>query len=280
MEDPLLNPIEPSSRNGGSTGDLGPFPLPPPGLETDPFYAFRDELAQTTRKALARVERLKTMKTADEILGEAASIRKILTSLKENVSHLERLVAHVERKRADFDHLSDEEISWRRGFLRSVQGRFRQMESELVAADANAARIVDEERRQLKVASAPKPKTVQPSTISPIRKVADEEAGPYDSAHLRYNQEQMLKEQDSSLDEISGSLGRLRGIGDDMYREIESQNNLLDEVNEEAHGLTGKMDGALGRLDKFLHSNSRGQTVSIMFLVGVLVVEIIILSLM
>src|SRR5688500_15734580 len=90
MVDPLLNPMDEDT-------DLGPFPPPPIGLETDPFYAFRDELAHSTRKALARMEKIKLLSTSEEVLSEIASINKSLYNLKEGASDLERVVSHVER---------------------------------------------------------------------------------------------------------------------------------------------------------------------------------------
>jgi len=278
MEDPLLNPIEPSSAirasgGGGSEDDLGPFPPPPIGLETDPFYAFRDELAHTTRKCLARLEKLKSATSSEEMFAEIAGTGKALASLKENVSHLERVVSHVERKRADFSHLTEDDVKERRAFLKNIQSRVRHMEVELSKAATQAEQVAEQERRQFKQQmEAAKSR----SSLGSMRVTREDNA--YDLEGQRYLQEQMLREQDQSLDEISTSLGRLHDVGSEMYHEIESQNRLLDEVNEESHGLEGKMDTALNRLDKMLHTKNRGQTMGILFLVVVLLVEIIILS--
>ena len=270
-----MNPIEPSSVISPAAvadySDLGPFSPPPMGLDTDPFYMFRDELAQTMRKTLLRIERLGQMKDPDSIRGEISSIRKGIPSLKENVQHLERMVVHVERKRSDFAHLSDSDIAWRRKFLTTIHSRVRQMESKLVAGQNLAAKIAEDERVQFKQELEAKSRTATASA----RRKDDFDDG---SDVRRYTAEQMFKEQDENLDEISASLGRLHAQGSNMYHELESQNALLGDVNDDALGLSGKMEGALGRLDKFLQTSSRGKTVSIMFLLGVLLIEIIILS--
>jgi SYP6 family syntaxin len=267
MGDPLLHPLD-------EENELGPFAPPPIGLETDPFYAFRDELAHSTRKTLGRVERLKLLTTSEEILSEIASVNKALYNLKEGASDLERVVSHVERRRSDFTSLSEEDIQSRRSFLRIVQSRIKMMEGSLINAHQLADELVEQERRQKKSALEAK----QAAVARVSKKVEANDDDESDMSLLRYRQEQMLKDQDESLDEISLSLGRLHAVGGEMYQEIESQNHLLDDINQNADTVSGKMEGALSRLDKFLHTSSRGQTLSITFLIVVLLIEIILVS--
>jgi primosomal protein N'' len=267
MEDPLLNPERRPEE------ELGPFPPPPIGLETDPFYAFRDELAHTMRKSMARVEKIQLAANSEEVFSEVASMRKGMTSLKENVSHLERLVSHVERKRADFSHLSDEEIKSRRTFLKAMQARLKQIDLDLTNANSLGEKLAEQERAQQRIIAEAKLKAITP----PPRKVLDDDEHD-DIEHQRFMQQQVLQDQDESLEDISSSLNRLYHAGNEMYQEIDSHNQLLNEVNEEAYSVTSKMDSTLSRLDKVLHSKSRGQTIGIGFLVLVLIIEIIIVA--
>lgn len=266
MEDPLLHPVE----DAPDESELGPLPIPPLGLETDPWYAFRDELAHSTRKALARVDKLQLLDSSVEILSEVSAVQKGVSSLKEGIVQVEKILAQVERKRSNFAQLSDQELSDRSTFLGKVKSHVRKMDNKIQSALAHAHRLRDQEIQRHQQS-----KRVSKSHVPTGGLEQDVELG---STSARLRQEQMVHEQDASLDEISSNLTRLQTLGVEMHQELESQNLLLDEINDEASGMGGKMEGALSRLDKYLHSSSRGKTLSISFLVLVLLVEIIIVS--
>jgi len=264
---------------------LGPFPPPPLGLETDPFFVFRDELGLATRTCLARFERwqdlLQHSSTADAAFHEEnTALRKSLAQIQQNVAHLERVVSLVERKRADFPAISDHDLAERRRFLHEVQQR---------VGDMNAAVTAPEMLRKLemdKMAEAEARRKARSATVVPAvastassRRPDYEDEESLDASH-RLTHDAILKEQDVVLDEISASLGNLSTVSREIHTEVNAHSRMLDDMHAETGSVMGGLDGAMGRLDLILHSPSRGTTCGIVFLVVVLLVLIMLVALL
>ena len=167
----------------------------------------------------------------------------------------------------------------RRQFYLGIQNRIKQLENDLLMAEKNSKQLLEQEnRQQLQLEQKSTLKSEKSSKVT--QAIVAEQDDEDDFETVRYRHEQRIRTQDESLDIISDSLGRLRNVGGEMYLEIESQNRLLDDINDQASGLSQKMEGALSRLDKILHSSSRGQTLSIAFLAVLLIIEIILVSIL
>ena len=142
MEDPLFNPLN------NSEDELGPFPPPPLGLETDPWYALRDELAHEMRRALVRIEKIKLLTTYREVSYEIESLRKTLGQLKDSHAHIGKIVSKIEKARQNFIQLADEDVFSRRQFYLGIQNRIKQLENDLLMAEKNSKQLLEQENRQ------------------------------------------------------------------------------------------------------------------------------------
>jgi len=262
---------------------LGPFPPPPLGLETDPFFVFRDELGLATRTCLARFERwqdlLQHSSTADAAFHEEnTALRKSLAQIQQNVAHLERVVSLVERKRADFPAISDHDLAERRRFLHEVQQRVRDMNAAVTAPETlrklETDKMAEAEARR-KARSA----TVVPAVAAASRRPDYEDEESLDESH-RLTHDAVLKEQDVVLDEISASLGNLSTVSREINTEVNAHSRMLDDMHADTSSVMGGLDGAMGRLDLILNSPSRGMTCGIVFLVVVLLVLVMLVALL
>lgn len=259
---------------------LGPFPIPPPHLEHDPYYAFRDELSMLTRKLLARFEQWKASLEegsaySDTFQNDHAFLLKTISSLKDNVRQLAKVLNRVERDRSSFPDLTNEEIQDRKKFLSNVE-RYSKMISESLASSQNLKlierQIQDERKRKseaLKRANLLKRDVANNIDLEePLRA----------SSHIE-NQQLIIKEQDEVLDDISQSLGTLSNVGNEIDTEIHLHNEMLTGMHYEADSVMGRYEGVMKRLDTYLELSSRGQTCGVLFLIGVLIVLIILVSL-
>lgn len=82
----------------------------------------------------------------------------------------------------------------------------------------------------------------------------DDEDDPY--AEFEAQQQQTIfREQDAQIDDITSTVGRLRGQAADMGRELEEQVGMLDDVDVVADRVGGKLQGGLKRMGEIVRKN-------------------------
>lgn len=85
-------------------------------------------------------------------------------------------------------------------------------------------------------------------------KQSQSRAPPHQSERLR--QQLLIEEQEDTLDQLSGTLGSLKQIGQDIDIEITYHNSLLVELNEAVDGTSSAMAGTQRRLKEITKSQS------------------------
>jgi SYP6 family syntaxin len=289
-DDPLL------SGNNNIDSTLGPFPIPPPHLEHDPYYAFRDELSMITRKTLSRFEQWKAaldegLAYTDNFQNDHAFLIKTISSLKDNVRQLTRILHRVERDRASFPEITNEELADRKKFLSHVE-RYCKLMSDAISSPDNGKlierQVQDEKKRQSdtakRAALLKRDNMIQKERNGHGSMNDVEDPLQQQNHHHRANshlehQSLLLKEQDEVLDDISSSLGTLTNVGGEIETEVKLHNDMLTGMQYEADSVMGRYEGVMKRLDNYLELSSRGQTCGVLFLVGVLIVLILLVSL-
>ena len=190
--------------------------------DDDPYYAFQDEI---TMRLSQTTNLLRKVQSGRGSAKEAASLAKNIRGLQANLGDLQSVVARVESQRGSFMQISDAELRDRKQTVRDMQVEVGEM-----------AEFVLQSQQQSKhpPISAPSP---------------DVELGRMND-YAQREQEFIEQEQDETLDAISSTLGNLQNIGLEMHEEIETQNVMLDELATDMDTLGGRMENALGRLDK------------------------------
>ncbi|KAJ3211284.1 t-SNARE [Dinochytrium kinnereticum] len=69
-------------------------------------------------------------------------------------------------------------------------------------------------------------------------------------------QRQIMREQDSQLDEVLGTVGNLREVAIVMGRELDDQARLLDDLETDVETTAGKVKMGLKRVKEFLDANA------------------------
>lgn len=265
-----------------SVGDagLGPFPPPPLGTEADPFYAFRDELAGLCRQALQELDQLRLPSASSSPSEKLAAISAFRSAtarvLRENIAHLEKVVAHIERNAKEFA-LAPQEVASRRGFLETVQRHVAKLERDVDLLMETHKQLANKQalQDQLEMQRVLKAQREQQRRARPTASTAAD-----DDHYARFHHQQQMQTQDQSLEEISSTLGRLKQVGNEVYHEIEAQNVLLEDLQGDTDEAEGRMATAMSRLDKILHTSSRGHTCAILVLVGFLFGEVLLVTIL
>jgi syntaxin 8 len=73
----------------------------------------------------------------------------------------------------------------------------------------------------------------------------------YSAPELLANQQQIMQDQDESLDRLSDSIGRQRELSIQIGDELDSQTGLLDDLDMMVDRSRSRLDGAKKRLNRF-----------------------------
>lgn len=83
-------------------------------------------------------------------------------------------------------------------------------------------------------------------------------------AFEQQRQVEIMHEQDEALDEVYGTVESLRNQANDMGRELEEQGEMLEDVDNLADRVGGKLQGGLFRVGDVIKRNE-GECISKMF---------------
>ena len=106
------------------------------------------------------------------------------------------------------------------------------------------------------------------------------------NAEILSQQQQIMLEQDDSLDRLSESIGRQRELSIQIGDELDSQGELLEDIDVMVDRSRSRLDGARRRLDRFskkakdngtLRSLRRTDVSASMVVIGVLILVLVIL---
>lgn len=203
--------------------------------------------------------------TSDDFRAENANLKETLNSLSESANDLSSVVALVESRRAEFPHISDEELKARRAFVKATNRTIRGMKTQMASSST-----------QSKLASDQKEELLSRKQMV-VDAGGDSSRDAFVSSHAQ-TQELVREEQEDHLDAISSSLNTLQAVGTTIHEELEAQNNMLEELDDDMAITSTKMDGVLQRLDKMLKTNSKCQRNLIIFLCLLAVILIILVS--
>lgn len=92
-------------------------------------------------------------------------------------------------------------------------------------------------------------------TLPPPSQFDDEEDGNEYAAFEQQRQEEIMHEQDEALDDVFKTVGNLRAQADTMGRELEEQADLLDDVDNVADRVGGKLQNGIKKIGWVIRKN-------------------------
>jgi len=251
-------------------------PLIGSSTSDDPFYAFRDELQAHVQKASTRFAQwkhlLETTDTAQNktFQSEHASLNAELKSLQNSASDLDQVLKRVQTHRSNFSHISDGELSNRQAFMREIKNEIRSMQASM-----NSPQTVG------KLESDAKKDLLRRSKQNSDGGANAAMAAASNSAFIEDQQQLQLlaqRQQDEHLDELEQGATRLGHMATAIGEEIDSQNLMLDDLQDDVEAASTRLEATLSKMDKILKSNSRCQTWTILTLIAVLILLILLVA--
>lgn len=197
-------------------------------------------------------------------------LRSEINGLIKLYGELEIIINKIISDRKKFLHINDQELESRKRFLKELKDDIQKINATL-----NNQRTLGKIERD-KYEELMKSKNGGKQGNASATGTNSNQAG---YAQYQQQQQEILEEQDNTLDAISLGIGNLQNVGNVIKDELKLQNKMLDEVEGDLDATSGKMEAVLGRLDKLLKTDNRCQTYTILFLCGVLLILILIVGL-
>jgi hypothetical protein len=250
--------------------------------QTDPFLSVQSDVLATlteTRSLFSSFLRIRTLassrgsSTTPELTQARTDLENNIALLDGDLGDLRESVAAVEGDPYRFG-LDVAEVQRRRGFVGEVRGEVEGMRREIFgesgAAGAGGGRIdsADATARS----SLPPPAAFARGQFDED----GEEGGDSYTAFEEQQQQTMMAEQDEQLDDVSRTVGVLRGQAVDMGRELEEQHGMLEDVDALADRVGGKLQVGVKKVGEVIRRNEDSvSSCCIAVLISVLIILLI-----
>ena len=253
----------------------------PPGMEaplnqplmaaSDPFYAVRDALegeVQAVRiKHDAWKAQLHAVNSASDakfrVLHEAH--KRDLAKASELSRKVRMAVDNVDQNRGKFSHIDDRELSARKAFCDRVDAAVNAMRADFSSRETQG-KLESDQRKELA------------GRMQADRESAARANSAYTKGNASYlgdqsqQQSQIRREQDVSLDKLSGGLDMLREMGNAINDELQTQEKMAEDIDKKIDENQNKFDTVTAGVEKLAGTKDRCQLATIFVLVVIFVI--------
>ncbi|KAJ7512676.1 t-SNARE [Mycena galericulata] len=233
-------------------------------MSVDPYHAVQREIsgslqaAAQLRSSYVRIRNMAVREDNEELVWARNELKATLAALEADLEDLEESVKIVESTDARMFGLDDMEVQERRRYVGYVRKEIDNMRAEVSP-------------------SAPLPSS-RPHSPYPEQAPATED---HQGAWAREEQQLMIREQDRTMDSISGTLSTLAQQAGLMGQEIVEHNELLDDLERGVDQTDTKLSDAMRRLRKFMRqSEEKGSGWCIIILIIILAVLLLLIIIM
>lgn len=186
-----------------------------------------------------RIRSLATSTSSPELIQARKELESNVHHLSSDLEDLGDSVRAVEKDPFRFG-LDIEEIGRRRKLVQDVGDELEDMRNELSPS------VGGPQYKSSNGSALPPPDTF--GLDSPMER---DDYGAFE----QQRQVEMMHEQDEALDEVYGTVENLRNQANDMGRELEEQGEMLEDVDNLADRVGGKLQGGLSRVGDVIKRN-------------------------
>jgi len=227
-------------------------------LLQDPFYVVKEEVQQTVNGITTLYDRwqelLKTTNTAtnDEFKWTTTELGKGIKSIEWDLQDLEETIGIVESNRQKF-RLEQSEVDSRKKFISETQYIIRKMKEELKTAQTKGK--MENDQRDALMRKSGNRGGEMPGRFDGL----DDAIRNDNDAFIRNQaqaQDQIMRQQDTDLDDLGQVVGVLGHMGESIHSELEQQSRILDDLNAGVDNTQGRLSNVMRRVNKLLESTS------------------------
>ncbi|CAE7183898.1 STX6 [Symbiodinium microadriaticum] len=221
---------------------------------SDPFDVARDEVEAAVRKVRGMHKEWQRL-LQNENTTESSRFKEChkdllaeLAQLSGDLAEVQQSIKAVEDNRDRF-HLSDAQLATRKDFLAASQMAHQEINSSL--SSAAVQNKFDEDRRQALLRNQRQAKETAERNLAQESKAFLEEQ--------RLLQKQLLAQQEDELQALEKGAQRLGQVAYTINGEIESQQKLLDELNQDIEKEMERMDVVTKGMGALLKTSNKAQ---------------------
>jgi chromosome segregation ATPase len=206
-----------------------------------------------------------------------AEFQKSLLKTEDACKKLKTAVANVGKNRARFPHIDDKELDRRQAIVGDLESKLEAMRSVFFSRETKG-KLDSDQKAELHKRTA--------SEVDSLRAGGSSSSAASLNSYQRSNEDYMKdhaqqqltmrREQDEALGSLSNSLSRVNEMAVTIKTELSEQDKILDDIDKDMDVAQGKMDQALGAIEKLLKTKDRCQLWTILILVVVFVIVAIV----
>lgn len=223
------------------------IPNPP-----DPFLGAQDDVLSALRTARSlsssykRIRSLASSGTSPELIQARQELEASLSELSNDVQDLVDSVRAVEGDPFKFG-LDVEEVGRRRQLVKSIGDEVESMREDVQAHEAKGGKGTDRSNGS----NLPAPSEFDDYGNGDRGREEDDDYGAFE----QQRQVEMMHDQDEQLDGVYKTVGNLRAQADTMGRELEEQAGMLDDVDNVADRVGGKLKNGIKKVGWVIQHN-------------------------
>lgn len=189
-------------------------------------------------------------------------LSKDIKSVEKEIKGLRDALDTIDKNRAKFAHLKDNEVQSRRQFVNEMQNNVSEIKAGM---DSPAV------RRKLDADDAKGRRAGNYEVHNAMQHAIDEDNQRF-VGDQNTQARQMINRQDDSLEQLGSAVDRLHMAGKEINREVKEQNIMLDELGNEIDSAGGRMQQVQDALGKLLKTKDGCQIWAIVILTLILLV--------
>ncbi|KAL1745490.1 t-SNARE [Schizophyllum fasciatum] len=235
-------------------------------MSKDPYYDLQNEVqaslqtASQLRASYARIRNMAVSQDSEELVWARNELKATLATLEADMEDLEGSVQIVESTGARMFGLEEAEVQERRAFVEHVRREIENMRAE----------VSGKPRSRPPSYASPSPSRPQSriynGTSSPPKEDEDDQ-----TAWAREEQQMIVRQQDQTMDAISGTLTTLAQQAGLMGHEIGEQVEMLGDLEQGVDRAENKLGSAMDRMRHFMRkSEEKGSGWCIVILIIIL----------
>ena len=234
--------------------------------DSDPFLSVQTDVLATltqTRTLFSSFLRIRSHAASrphstahPELVQARTDLENNLETLTGDIEDLLESIAAVEGDPYRFG-LDVAEVQRRRGFVREVKGEVEGMKSEISLSAGGGNGSIAGAVMGATSTGTERDGNAKGRLPPPTAFAASDDSDNEDSyaAFEHQTQTQMMHEQDEQLDDVSRTVGALRGQAVDMGRELEEQHGMLEDVDTLADRVGGKLQVGVKKVGEVIKRN-------------------------
>jgi len=219
----------------------------------DPFYVVKEEVLQSFNGISSLYERWKELLTStntatnEEFKFTMNELQSGIKSIEWDLTDLEETISIVESNKSKFK-IDDAELRSRKGFIAEIRRKTAAMKDDLNSAKTKG--ILERDQRELLMKQKSGPTG---DKFSRLEAAIEHDNDDY-IQNQQQRQDQIYRQQDQDLTQLSHTITNLKKIGEDIGSALKEHDGLIIDIEEGVGKADTGLKGAIKKVNDLIDS--------------------------